>query len=140
MVVPMVLVPLASGFVAVLILTAAGWVSMQVSVLLSRWLNAVTLAEVKRQAFGNDTEGEIAVKADRAPLWITPPPPYLPDEVGDLIVDYSNTMTAQSLARIRKALSGVVLANTEERPDAISAYFTWKELVHATYFDVPQFR
>ena len=139
-VVPMILVPLASGFVAVLILSAVGWVALRVSSALSRWLNDVTLAEVKRQAFGNDTEGEIAVKADRAPLWISPPPPYLPDELGDLIVDYSNSMTAQSLARFRKALSGLVLAGTEERPDLISAAFTWKELVHATYFDVPQFR
>ena len=43
-----------------------------VSRVVSDLLNRITNAEVKRAAFGNDTEGEVALGATDRPVWLEP--------------------------------------------------------------------
>lgn len=138
--VPMVLVPLISGLVAILILSIMEFIAHRLSALASSWLNRVTLSEVKRTAFGNDTEGEIAIGASERPMWAQAQPAYLPDEIGDLIAQYTDHITSNSLAKFRRAITTLAFAEGETKADVLATYFTWKELIHSSYFDVPEFR
>ena len=139
--IPLLLVPMAFILIALLFMLAIRLVAHVVSLLLSRLLNRVTLAEIKREIYGNDTDGEIAVGAGPAPAWIATGAPYLQAPLADRITDAANTVTASSLVKFRNAIS--ILALTEGRPrDAsiVSSYLTWKELIHTTYFELPEFR
>ncbi|MEZ5853807.1 MAG: hypothetical protein R3D67_03320 [Hyphomicrobiaceae bacterium] len=104
-------------------------------------LNNLTNDEVKRAAFGNDTEGETAIGAIDRPVWIDRSPPRLPGALADLVTDYSNGVASHSLAKFRRTIGQLASAEPKHTADsAITTYFTWKELVHASYFDVPEFR
>jgi hypothetical protein len=101
----------------------------------------MTLAEIRRSAFGNDTEGEIAFAADHRPGWITPGYCTLPGELGDKITECSNQATFQSLAKFRNAISTLAFAEGgDKKTEMVSSYLSWRELIHTCYFDVPQFR
>ena len=140
-VVPLLLAPLAFILIALLFMLVIRLVARVLSALLSRLLNRVTLAEIKREIYGNDTDGEVAVGAGPAPAWIATGAPYLQAPLADRITDAANRVTTASLAKFRNAIS--TLALTEGRPrDAgiVSNYLTWKELIHTTYFELPEFR
>ena len=139
--VPMLLVPATFILIALAMMLVIGAIARAASALLARILNRLTLAEIKREIFGNDTTGEIAVGAEPRPAWLPAGVPFLPDDLANPITDYANRATAASLAKFRNALS--TLALTDGRPrDAgiVSSYLTWKELIHTTYFELPQFR
>jgi hypothetical protein len=141
LVVAAVLVPLAFGLVALLLMLVIRAIAGLVSRALSTVLNRLTNAEVKRAAFGNDTEGEIAVGAVDRPVWLDKSPPRLPLTLGELISEFSNTMATRSITKFRHAIGRLALAEPKHTADtAITTYFTWKELVHSSYFDVAQFR
>ena len=100
-----------------------------------------TSAEIKREIYGNDADGEVAVGADLRPAWMEKGGRYLQAPLADLITDAANRVTAASLAKFRNAINRIAL--TEGRPrDAgnVSNYSTWKELIHTTYFELPEFR
>lgn len=140
-VIPALLVPVIFGVVSLLLMLAIRAIAKVISHGLSIMLNALTNSEVKRSAFGNDTEGEIALGAVDRPLWIERSPPRLPDALGDKLADYANVAASRSLAKFRRAIGQLANADPKHTADtAITTYFTWKELVHAAYFDVPEFR
>ncbi len=139
--VPAVLVPIIFGVFSLLMMLIIRTLARVVSHGTSTLLNNITNAEVKRAAFGNDTEGEIAVGAVDRPTWIERSPPRLPSGIADLVTDYSNGIANQSLAKFRRAIGQLASAEPKHTAEsAITTYFTWKELVHGSYFDVPQFR
>lgn len=139
--IPAVLVPVLFGFLALGLMLLIRWLAHVVSHLASKLLNDLTNAEVKRAAFGNDTEGETAVGAVDRPTWIEKSPPRLPVSIGDLVTAYSNGIASHSLAKFRRAIGQLASQEPKHTADsAITTYFTWKELVHASYFDVPEFR
>lgn len=141
MTLPFVFVPLVFGLVALGLMLLIRSVATAVSNVTSAFLNRITNAEVKRAAFGNDTEGEIAIGANDHPTWITGSPARLPGALADIITDYSNIAASQSLAKFRRAIGQIASAQPQHSAEtAISTYFTWKELVHSSYFDVPEFR
>lgn len=138
---PVVLVPLVFGAVALGVLAIIEYLAAIVSAGLSRALNAITLSEVKRSSFGNDTEGEIVVGADYGPSWLDPVTCLLPIEVSDNITNHSNAMATQSLFKFRNAISTLAFSEGEDsKSGLISNYLSWKELVHTCYFDVEGFR
>jgi hypothetical protein len=107
----------------------------------SGFLNGITNSEVKRAGFGNDTEGEVVTGSTDRPTWLDRSQPRLPAALADLVTDYSNAAASLSIAKFRHAIGQVRFAVPPHTADtAISTYFTWKELVHASYFDVPEFR
>lgn len=138
--VPIVLVPAVFGALALAILAIIQVVAVRVSALVSKVLNRLTLNEIRRSAYGNDTEGEIALAADYSPTWIQPPYCSLPAEIGDKISECSNTATSQSLAKFRNAISNLAFAEAEDKTSLITNYLTWKELIHTSYFEVPEFQ
>jgi hypothetical protein len=139
--VPAVLVPIIFGLFALALMLLIQSVATVISRVSSQFLDRITNAEVKRAAFGNDTEGEIATGATDRPTWIDKSPPRLPAAVADLVTNYSNLAASQSIAKFRHAIGQIAYADPKHTADtAISTYFTWKELVHASYFDVPEFR
>jgi hypothetical protein len=96
---------------------------------------------VKRSTFGNDTEGEIVIGADYGPSWLEPVTCILPPEVSDSISARSNAMASESISKFRNAISTLAFAEGEDtKQGLITNYLSWKELVHTSYFDVPEFR
>jgi hypothetical protein len=138
--IPAVLVPIIFGAFSLLLMLIIHSVAKVISGSISVLLNNITNAEVKRAAFGNDTEGEIAIGAIDRPSWIERSPPRLPAGIADLVTAYSNGAANQSLAKFRRAIGQLASAEPKHTADtAITTYFTWKELVHGSYFDVPPF-
>jgi hypothetical protein len=141
LIVPALLVPVLSGLVALVLLMITRSIARVVSRLSSHGLNALTNAEVKRAAFGNDTEGEIATGAIDRPMWLDATPPRLPSAIAAEITSFSNDIAGRSVAKFRNAIGRLASVDPKHTADtAITTYFTWKELVHSAYFDVPQFR
>lgn len=139
--VPVVLVPLAFAVFALGLLAVIQYIASHLSDWLSRGLNYLTLSEVKRSTFGNDTEGEVVLGADYGPSWLEPVTCLLPIEVSDAITDHSNGMATQSLFKFRNAISTFAFSEGEDsKAGMITNYLSWKELVHTCYFDVPAFR
>lgn len=138
--VPIVLVPLVFAVFALGILAVIEYLATYVSLLLSRGLNALTLSEVKRSTFGNDTEGEVVLGADYGPSWLEPVTCLLPAEISDQITDRSNSMATQSLYKFRNAISTLAFSDEDNKGGVITNYLSWKELVHTCYFDVAAFR
>jgi hypothetical protein len=138
--VPVVLVPLVFAMIALGVLAVIEYIAAFVSSLLSRGLNALTLSEMKRSTFGNDTEGEVVLGADYGPLWLEPVTCLLPDDVSREITDHSNAMASQSLAKFRNAISTLAFSEEDNKGGLITHYLSWKELVHTCYFDVESFR
>jgi hypothetical protein len=138
--VPIVLVPLVFAVIALGVLAVIEYLASHVSSLLSRGLNYLTLSEMKRSTFGNDTEGEVVLGADYGPSWLEPVTCLLPEEVSKEITDHSNSMAAQSLAKFRNAISTLAFSEEENKGGLITNYLSWKELVHTSYFDIAKFR
>lgn len=141
LVIPAVVVPVLFGLLSLAIMLLIRSLALLVSDGASKVLNTITNNEVKRAAFGNDTNGEIAVGAVDRPSWIERSQPRLPATLADTITNYSNGVAGKSLAKFRQAIGQLASAEPKHTADsAITTYFTWKELVHASYFDVPEFR
>jgi hypothetical protein len=104
-------------------------------------LNAMTRHEITRSALGNDTEGEVATGCDNRPAWMSRSYPFLPAEIGDKISEYSNKNSFLALAKFRNAISTLAFSVDEEGGAGIlTTYLTWRELIHTSYFEVPEFR
>ena len=139
--VPAIIVPAVLGALALVLMVLIQGVATFVSAVAAKILNSITNAEVKRAAYGNDTDGEIAIGALDRPTWIDKSLPRLPAPVADLITNYSNAAASLTIAKFRNAIGQIRFAVPPATADtAISTYFTWKELVHASYFDIPEFR
>ena len=139
--VPMVLVPLVFASIALLFMMLLGWVARGLSAVLAKLLNQVTVSEIKREIYGNDTGGEIAFGAGPRPPWIETGRPYLPDGIAKLLTEQADRAAWASLAKFRNAISTIAMSSG--RPPAsglVSNYLTWKELIHSTYFDLPEFQ
>lgn len=139
--VPIVLVPVAFAAVALVVLAVIEYLARHVSVYISRMLNYLTMSEVKRSSFGNDTEGEVVLGADYGPSWLEPVSCILPMDICNGISDHSNTVTAESLAKFRSAISSLAFPEGQDNiAGQITNYLSWKELVHTCYFDLKEFR
>jgi hypothetical protein len=139
--IPLVLVPTVFVLLALLSMYLINRLARAVSSLSARLLNRVTLAEVKRVIYGNDTNGELATGGGPRPAWMNTAPAYLPTEISSGITELANQTTAASLAKFRNALSTIALAEGKSKDSSlVSDYLTWKELIHTAYFELPEFR
>lgn len=137
---PIVLVPLVSLLLALGILAVIEFLAARISAVLSTNLNRLTLSELKRSAFGNDTDGEVALGVNYGPSWITESFHPLPSGVGEKITERSNSMAYQSLSKFRNAISTLAFSEGADKAGLVANYLSWKELIHTSYFDVPEFR
>lgn len=139
--VPVLLVPVVFGIVAVIMVFVIGFLARLISRGISDWLDRQTWFEVRRSALGNDTESEVAVGTAPSPTWIDTQTNFLPNAVGGRIAEHSDRAMSDSISKIRSAISEFAL---NEGPDgqltAALNYLTWQELIHTSYFAVPEFQ
>jgi len=139
--VPILLVPVVFAAIALIVLAIIEYLARHISVYISRGLNYLTMSEVKRSSFGNDTEGEVVLGADYGPSWLEPVSCILPMDICNGISDHSNKVTAESLAKFRSAISSLAFPEGQDNiAGQITNYLSWKELVHTCYFDLKEFR
>lgn len=139
--VPVILVPLVLGGIAILWVYTVQWFARWFSRIASRWLDMMTWSQIRRAAVGNDTHDEVAVGAAPYPKWAGESRPFLPMSLSSEITQSSNDATFQSLGKIRNALSELVFFDqrSEKEADSLLAYLNWNELIHTSYFAVPSF-
>ncbi len=139
--IPALLVPLLFALSAVAVLFVVSVVARFISGYIAKALDAVTWRQVRRSALGNDTSSEVAQNAAARPHWLEESYTYLPSELADKLTEQSNKAAVQSIGKFRNAISDLAFADAKEsNSDIVTEYFTWKELVHSSYFDVPEFR
>lgn len=139
--VPVILVPIVFGLLAVFLVFAVQGLASLLSRLLSKILDELTWFEIKRSALGNDTETEVAVTARPRPPWIETAYPALPVGLGERLTDFSNEAAANSLWKFRNAIGELAFSDgLEDKEATVFSYLTWRELIHSSYFEVPQFR
>lgn len=137
---PVILVPLIFGAVAIVWVMIVQAFARWFSKLASRWLDTMTWAQVRRTAVGNDTEDEIAIGTAPYPVWIGKGLPYLPLGISSEITQISNDATFKSLGKFRNALSELAFGDgRKSETDNFLAYLNWNELIHTSYFSVPSF-
>jgi len=138
---PILLVPVVFIALAIALVKLVQSVAGLFSRFASHRLDALTWDQLRRTALGNDTEAEMAVGAITRPYWIEETPARLPRAIGDAITSYSNEVTADSLSKFRNAISELAFADRSGADhNAVLKFFTWRELVHASYFEVVEFR
>lgn len=140
LVAPAVLVPVGFGLLALVLMLLIRFVARLISAALCTMLNNLTSSEVKRAAFGNDSEAEIAVAAVDRPCWLDASPPRLPAAIADTITRHSDGAASQSIAKFRRVIGQLSASERNRAETALTTYFTWSELVHSSYFDVETFR
>lgn len=136
---PVLLVPVVFGIVAVLLVFAVQWIGRVLSGLLSHFFDELTWWEIRRSALGNDTETEVALTARPRPPWIAEGYPALPAELSSRLTDFSNEAAAQSLWKFRNAIGEFAFSEGDKEKNLLD-FLTWRELIHSSYFEVPEFR
>ena len=138
--VPVILVPVVLGAIAILWVFVVQAFARWFSRIASRWLDAMTWAQIRRSAVGNDTEDEIAIGSAPFPAWLGRGPAFLPMALSAEITQASNDATFRSLSKFRNALSELsFMEGHKNESDNVLAYLNWNELIHTSYFSVPTF-
>jgi hypothetical protein len=138
---PVVAVPIVFGMLAVLLVYLVQGLTGFLSRFLARQLDELTWFEVRRSALGNDTETEVVLTAAPRPPWLREANLPLPSELGDKITAYSNGIAVQSLGKFRNAIGALAFSDgMENKEQTVFDYLTWRELIHSSYFEVPEFR
>ncbi len=139
--VPVLLVPLVFGLSAVLLVLLIQFLAKIFSSFISRWLDSQTWFEVRRTALGNDTEAEVAIGTVPSPTWQNKSAGFLPAAVGEPIAIHSNQAMSHAIEKIRNSISEFALHEGQHgQIGSVLNYLTWQELIHTTYFEVPEFR
>ena len=123
-----------------LIITAWGAVARLLSRGLSLVLNPMTTQQIRAVGFGSDTRTDLAVDAGTWPMWLGKGYKHLPEALGAEMQATSDAAVSKVVPKFRSALGKLVSATGQERSDMLSAYLTWEELIHTSYFNNERFR
>ena len=141
LIVPVFLVPVVFGVIAVILVLLVQGIARFLSGILAGVLDNLTWFEIKRSALGNDTETEVALTATPRPFWLEKSPASLPLDLGEKITGYSNEVAGQSLGKFRNAIGELAFSDGKQNTQQdVFSYLTWRELIHSSYFEVPEFR
>ncbi|MGE0025020.1 MAG: hypothetical protein AB7S70_15470, partial [Hyphomicrobium sp.] len=136
---PIVIVPAILGAVALLLVVLLHWIVSLISRYISGRLNRMAVSEIVRSTYGNDTDADIVLGAGQGPVWSAPGDHRaIPAELAGLISARCDEAAAHAISKFRGALGTLTLSDQAEA-DIISRYLTWKELIHTSYFDIPEF-
>lgn len=138
--IPILLVPIVFGAFAILIVYLTQSAAYVISSGLAKIFDRLTWFEVKRSAMGNDTETEVALRTESHPDWIETAAPALPKSLSKRLTDHANAIAARSLSKFRNAISEIVVADEKNKAANILSFLTWQELIHTSYFEVPEFK
>jgi hypothetical protein len=113
--------------------------SIFVSAILSRILDTLTWNALRSHVFGSDVAGETAFDASAHPPWMVCNP--IPQPLSDELTTFVNQEAVKSLPKLRQSIYELAFSIGAGRPDSfVQGYFSWNEIIHTSYFDVPQFR
>jgi hypothetical protein len=114
--------------------------SIGMSTLLSSLFDIATWNAMRDLVFGSDLAGESAFDASANPSWAASCKP-LPQPLSDELITFVNQEAIKSLPKIRQSVYELAFSMGTGRPAGfIQNYLSWNELIHTSYFDVPQFR
>lgn len=115
--------------------------SVFISFTLSKLANGTTNKQVKLSVFGSDLTSESATRIDTHPIWHSEKSKYLPAELVREISVFSDQAVSMSISKVRKALSHAMISdNPVDIVASLSADLEGNELIHTSYFSVPNFR
>lgn len=134
------IVPVTALLLSLIVLWLVTYAAKPVSFVLSRLLNATTWAQLRERGFGGDVQGERAVEARTIPVGCSRSCAPLPDDLASELSAASDAAAAKSIPRLRGAINAIAFAKGDSEQRALAEYFTWNELIHTSYFDVPGVR
>lgn len=141
LILPVILVPIVFGVIAIILVYLVQGIARFLSGWLAGILDRLTWFEIRRSALGNDTETEVALSAAPRPFWLLVAPSSLPLDLGEQITSFSNEVASQSLGKFRNAIGELAFSDgVDKKEQHVLSYLTWRELIHSSYFEVPEFR
>jgi uncharacterized protein (DUF2235 family) len=97
-------------------------------------------SSVREQAWGSDRRGEFVGQIGTHPPQFDEQFAPLPDAIADRLSQNTEKSAILTLHKVRELLG--MLPNQKEAVDIraqLSEHLTWRELIHTTYFDLPEF-
>jgi len=130
-----VYVGIASAIVAILKILAhgMGWP-------LAKLIDNLVWSSVRQQAWGDDSQGEGVFQVGSHPPQFAATFAPLPAAVADQVSRFSEKHAILTLTKVREVLG--MTRKPKEAPDMraqLSEQLNWRELIHTTYFDIPEF-
>ena len=118
-----------------------GWLTAILSGLLARRLNVMATFHVAQAAYGADTIGLTGESSSFSAFNGAGISHMLPNKVGEAIRETADVAASKTISDLRRKIS--LLISSIGQHDVSSAsdnVLTWNELIHTTYFKVPEFR
>jgi hypothetical protein len=97
-------------------------------------------SSVREQAWGSDRRGEFVGQIGTHPPQFDEQFAPLPDAIADRLSQNTEKSAILTLHKVGELLG--MLPNQREAVDIwaqLSEHLTWRELIHTTYFDLPEF-
>ncbi len=125
----------ASAVVAILKLLARG-----IGWPLSKVIDNLVWSSIRQQAWGDDRQGEGVSQVGSHPPEFAATFEPLPAAVADEVSRFSEKHAILTLTKVREVLG--MTRTPKTAPDMraqLSEQLNWRELIHTTYFEIPQF-
>ena len=107
---------------------------------LSKAIDNIVWSSVREQAWGSDRRGAFVGQIGTHPPQFDEKFAPLPDAIAGKLSQNSEKSAILTLHKVRELLG--MLPNQKEPVDIraqLSQHLTWRELIHTTYFDLPEF-
>ena len=107
---------------------------------LSKAIDNLVWSSVREQAWGADRRGEFVGQIGSHPPQFVERFVPLPDAIADKLSKNSEKSAILTLHKVRELLG--MVPNQKEPVDIraqLSEHLSWRELIHTTYFDLPEF-
>ncbi len=128
-------VAVASIIVAILKLVARG-----VGWPLAKAIDNLVWSSIRQQAWGDDRQGEGVAQVGSHPPEFAATFASLPAAIADEVSRFSEKHAILTLTKVREVLG--MTRTPQKSPDMraqLSEQLNWRELIHTTYFDIPEF-
>ncbi len=137
-----VLAIIAAIYVAVasLIVAALKLVARGVGWPLSKAIDNLVWSSIRQQAWGDDRQGEGVAQVGSHPPEFAATFASLPAPIADEVSRFSEKHAILTLTKVREVLG--MTRTPQKAPDMraqLSEQLNWRELIHTTYFDIPEF-
>jgi hypothetical protein len=137
-----VLAVVAAAYVAVasLIVAILKLLTRGVGWPLAKAIDSLVWSSIRQQAWGDDRQGEGVVQVGSHPPEFAATFASLPAAIADEVSRFSEKHAILTLTKVREVLG--MTRTPQNSPDMraqLSEQLNWRELIHTTYFDIPEF-
>ncbi|MCI5047933.1 MAG: hypothetical protein MRY59_10550 [Aquisalinus sp.] len=106
---------------------------------LARRLNAAFGNQVKRQALGNTTKGEDVAGVGRVPQgWDDSHAVPMSEKASLALCEFAADHAKESLLNVQNVLADDTIHTDHNLIDELTEQLSWRELIHTSYFRVPE--